>query len=126
MSVHTKVRPTNQSEQKKGILYINCNNVTYAIPKKIADKYIVSVSNENESVSAEVVFADLNKRFTKAGALLKGLRYKEGLTQVEFAKKIGVTQTNLSKMENGRRPIGKSIAKRIEQIFDVNYRYFLE
>jgi plasmid maintenance system antidote protein VapI len=29
-------------------------------------------------------------------------------------------------MENGRRPIGKTIAKRIEKVFGTNYRYFLE
>jgi transcriptional regulator with XRE-family HTH domain len=58
--------------------------------------------------------------------LLKGLRAREGLSQVEFAKKINITQANLSAMENGRRPIGKIVAKRIEKVFGTNYRYFLE
>lgn len=48
------------------------------------------------------------------------------LAEVEFANKIDVRQANLSNMENGRRPIGKNIAKRIEKIFGTNYRYFLE
>jgi len=43
-----------------------------------------------------------------------------------MAKKINITQADLSKMENGKRPIGKIIAKRIEKMFDVSYRYFLE
>ncbi len=63
---------------------------------------------------------------TKAGVLLRGTRHREGLTQVEMAKKIHVSQADLSKMESGKRPIGKIIAKRIEKIFGVNYRYFLE
>jgi transcriptional regulator with XRE-family HTH domain len=58
--------------------------------------------------------------------LLKGVRGRESLTQVEFAAKLGITQANLSKMENGRRPIGKAMAKRIGKMFRVDYRYFLE
>lgn len=77
-------------------------------------------------VPAEEVFKSLNEQYTKAGALLKGLRARENLNQMEFAKLINVTQANLSKMENGKRPIGKTIAKRLEQVFNVNYKYFLE
>jgi len=76
--------------------------------------------------SAKFLFEKLDKKFTKAGALLKGLRIREDLSQLEFAKKINVSQANLSKMENGKRPIGKIIAKRIEKAFGTNYRYFLE
>lgn len=57
--------------------------------------------------------------------MLKGVRAREGLTQAEFSQKIDVTQSNLSSMENGRRPIGKVIAKRIEKAFGTDYRYFL-
>ena len=59
-------------------------------------------------------------------ALLKGLRARENLSQVEFARRINVTQANLSKMENGARPIGKTIAHRIAQTFDVDYDHFVE
>ncbi len=56
---------------------------------------------------------------------MRGLRARENLSQVEFAKRIKVPQANLSKMENGARPIGKVIAMRIAKAFDVNYKYFL-
>lgn len=80
----------------------------------------------NKISPAQLFFDNLDKKHTKAGALLKGLRLREGLSQIEFAKKIKVTQANLSNMENGKRPIGKIIAKRIEKAFGTNYRYFLE
>jgi hypothetical protein len=32
---------------------------------------------------------------------------------------------NLSAMENGRRSIGKELAKRIAEQFDMDYRHFL-
>lgn len=124
---HTKRHPTNT--KPKQILYLSANDVVYAIPKKIADQYVIKTkprSSKEKTTSPEELFAELNKKYGKAGALLRGIRARESLTQVEFAKKIGVSQNNLSKMENGKRPIGKIIAKRIEKMFGANYRYFLE
>jgi hypothetical protein len=47
------------------------------------------------------LFANLDKKYTKAGTLLKGLRYREGLTQVEFAQK---NRCNSSRsFQNGKR-----------------------
>ena len=57
--------------------------------------------------------------------LLRGLRARENLSQLEFAQAIGVTQSDLSKMELGKRPIGKIIAKRIAEKFDIDYRSLL-
>lgn len=105
------------------VIYFTYNDKNYAIPKNIADDYLVE---KEKTYSVDEVFGEFFKKYTKAGALLKGTRAREDLTQVEFAKMIGVTQANLSAMENGKRPIGKIIAKRIEKIFKVNYRYFLE
>ena len=129
MSEHTKKHRIS-AHAHGTTLYITHRHTTYAIPKNIADKYILDDEKPKKkmsnSVSAKVLFEKLDKKFTKAGALLKGLRIREDLSQIEFAKKINVTQANLSKMENGRRPIGKIIAKRIEKVFGTNYRYFLE
>ena len=126
MSAHTKMHHTNSPNRHTSVLYITHNHKTYAIPRKIANKYIIDEKTIHDSVSVKVVFAKLEAKLTKAGALLKGLRTREGLSQSKFAKKIEVTQANLSKMENGYRPIGKTVAKRIEKIFGTDYRYFLE
>lgn len=111
-------------------LYITHRHATYAIPKSIVEKYVIEDEKQKKSkkatVSIKSLFDKLDEKYTRAGALLKGLRLREDLSQVEFAKKINVTQANLSNMENGRRPIGKIIAKRIQKIFGTNYRYFLE
>jgi DNA-binding XRE family transcriptional regulator len=122
MSGHMRTHPTSTHINHRVFLYLRYDHKIYAIPKNIAEKYLI---NEN-TVPAETVFAKLEKKLTKAGALLKGLRIREGLTQVAFAERIHVTQANLSNMENGHRPIGKIIAKRIEKIFGTDYRYFLE
>lgn len=74
----------------------------------------------------EKVFAGINRKYTKPGALLRGIRIRENLTQVQMAKKIKVTQSDISQMENGTRKIGRKIAQRIEKLFGVDYRSFLE
>ena len=120
MSELTNKRHIEQ-KQAQVILRFIVNNEVYDIPKEVADQY-----KEDSVVSAKEIFTNIDKKYTKAGVLLKGLRYREGLNQIEFAKKINVTQADLSKMENGRRPIGKIIAKRIQKVFGTDYRYFLE
>lgn len=118
------MHPTNLHKHPAAVLYLTYGHKTYAIPEKLLKMYLVKEADDS-SVPANIVFAKLEKKLTKAGAFLKGLRTREGLSQSAFAKKILVTQSNLSNMENGRRPIGKIVAKRIGKIFDVDYRYFL-
>lgn len=129
MSEHTK-KHLISAHSHGATLHITHHNKTYIIPKKIAEKYVVEEKPrkklKKQSQTIKSLFKNLDDKFTKAGALLKGLRLREGLSQIEFAKKINVTQANLSNMENGRRPIGKIVAKRIEKVFGTNYRYFLE
>lgn len=109
---------------KGKVLYARDNTHVYAIPQHVAKKYIVPTPKD--LVLADEVFAGLNEELSKKGALLKGLRVRENLTQEAFAERIGVSQANLSKMEHGKRPIGKLIAKRISDAFGIDYRYFLD
>lgn len=132
MSEHMKKLPIS-AHMHSETLYVTDHRKTYAIPKFVADQYIVDgkkIKKYKKTTKPEstikTLFAKLEEQHTKAGVLLKGLRLREGLSQVAFAKKIKVTQANLCNMENGHRPIGKIIAKRIEKVFGVNYRYFLE
>lgn len=59
------------------------------------------------------------------GEALRGARAKEGLTQKALAARLGITQANLSQMEHGTRPIGKSMARRLAEALAVDYRVFL-
>ena len=56
---------------------------------------------------------------------LRGFRNREGLTQADLSEIIGTPQTNISKMELGKRPIGKNLAKRLAELFKTDYRLFL-
>jgi DNA-binding XRE family transcriptional regulator len=94
----------------------------YQFPRNIAEKYCMTTQHG----SADDVFADLNKEYTRPGALLRGIRIRENLTQTEMGKRIKVTQSDISQMENGTRKIGRKVAQRIEELFGVDYRSFLD
>lgn len=113
----------HRTKHTNDIIMINHAGVIYRFPKKVAEKYRVDDSN---LVDADDIFIDVNIKYSKCGALVRGLRIRENLTQIEMAKKIKVTQSDISQMENGTRYIGRKIAKRIEKIFGVDYRSFLE
>ena len=56
---------------------------------------------------------------------LKCLRTKLGLTQGEFAEKLGIQQNVISDMERGARMISIKMAKKIETIFGAPYHKFV-
>lgn len=65
------------------------------------------------------------QEFSEAGLLLRGARYKAELTQKALADQIHVKTHHISEMEHGKRPIGKTMAKRLAGVFKMDYRIFL-
>jgi len=59
------------------------------------------------------------------GVCLRASRTKEGLTQKQLADLIGIPQRHISEMENGKRPIGKEMAKRFGKALNISYKVFL-
>ena len=83
--------------------------------------HVQEVNEAGEALhTLEEVFPD-----THPGLALKGRRVREGLTQKALAAQIGISASNLSDMEHGRRPIGKEMARRIGAALGEDYRVFL-
>jgi transcriptional regulator with XRE-family HTH domain len=59
------------------------------------------------------------------GVCLAGSRVKEGLTQKQLSELTGIPQSQISEMENGKRPIGKKRAKILAKALKVGYKVFL-
>ncbi len=59
------------------------------------------------------------------GSMLVGARGKEGLTQKQLSELTGIPQRHISEMENGKRPIGKEMAKKLGKALHVGYKVFL-
>jgi ribosome-binding protein aMBF1 (putative translation factor) len=66
------------------------------------------------------------EKYRKTGLVLRGMRYREGLSQRELAKRSGVGQNELSKIENGKRNVGKIVAKRLANALKINVNLLLE
>lgn len=64
-------------------------------------------------------------KFGEAAMTLRGLRYRDGLTQQDLAGKLGIYRHHISEMENGKRTIGKKLAKDLGKFFKIDYRFFL-
>lgn len=86
---------------------------------------IEPIEEKGEFIHIEDILPKLRDKAERVGAALRGARYKEDITQVELAKKLKITQGDLSKMEHGKRPIGSKLAQRIGKILKVDYRIFL-
>jgi ribosome-binding protein aMBF1 (putative translation factor) len=79
-----------------------------------------AMAAEPESVPWEEVYPDF-----QGSVALRGARKREGLTQKEVAALLGISQTHISEMEHGKRPIGKDMARRLAKVLKADYRVFL-
>ena len=99
MSVRTKKRPTKKRKT-------------------------ISTSKRKTIPWREAAKKDLIKH-SESGQMLRGARFKADISQKALAEEIGISQHHISEMENGKRPIGKEMAKRFAKFFDIDYRLFL-
>jgi transcriptional regulator with XRE-family HTH domain len=60
-----------------------------------------------------------------AGSRLKQVRQDLGLTQKDFAEKLGFKWYKIKDMESGKQNITYDIAKLIEKIFSINHDWLL-
>ncbi len=83
-------------------------------------QYSIPDNDDEGMVTWEEAFPELG-----AGSVLQGARDREELTQAELAEKIGVKPHHISEMENGKRTIGKDMAKRLAKALNTGYKVFL-
>ena len=79
-----------------------------------------SEEDDGKLCSVEQVFPDFH-----IGHALRGLRSREELTQKQLAEMVGIKPSHISEMENGKRPIGKVMAKRLAKALRTDYKVFL-
>ena len=108
--------------------------ITFTVPNEMVDNVTAIIQNilsltqkkSGEEIEDDKVYPieQFMDEITSGRALL-GLRYREDLTQKQFAEKLGIKQSHVSEMENNRRPISLQMAKKISKIFGVGYKVFL-
>ena len=117
MPVAAKVRPTKKVAKITLLKKPGSKPLTFRVPAHAVrpiELFIKQVSNGSGSIPAESVFPELASDTERPAAVLRGSRYKEGMTQNELSAKLGIKQSHLSEMESSKRSIGKKMAKTIK------------
>lgn len=70
----------------------------------------------------KTIYTEEYKKFTES---LKKARIEVGLTQVEVAKKIGMSQSYVSKIENGEQRADVIELKVFAELFKKDINYFI-
>lgn len=127
MSAPMKMRRTNgeikiQVGEKKSRLFLVPKDRAEGVVRLLQD---FEVKDTGQAIPWRESAQDLIKKYTESGVALKGARAKECLSQNELADKLKIPQSHISDMEHGRRPIGKKMAKRLAEVFNVGYKVFL-
>lgn len=67
-----------------------------------------------------------NREYSTLCNLLYAYRIQAGLKQVEVAKKIGMPQSHISKIENGERKIDLVELSRLCEVYNITLSEFVE
>jgi DNA-binding XRE family transcriptional regulator len=81
---------------------------------------------ESDSIPWEDLAKSRIAKYKKSGLALRGARYREGLSQKELAKRTGISQENISRMENGQRAIGAKVSNKLAKALRINARLLLD
>ncbi len=99
----------------------------YTVPKKVGRDLVsyIEETYHEDSIPANIALPELADDVKRPATILRGLRYREQLTQKQLAEKLSIHQHHLSEMENGKRPIGKEMAKKLADVLHANWKMFL-
>lgn len=128
MSVHTRARHTKHNIYKVVIETPGKTKKSTFVPAKHLQKLedFLQKYGESDSISWETLAKERIAKYKKPGLALRGARYREGLSQKELSKRTGISQENISKMENGQRPIGEKVAKKLAKALKIDYELLIE
>jgi len=102
-------------------LGVVCDQAMLEEVKAVLEAKGCTIREEEKWYSLKEIFPDFH-----VGHALRGARYREDVSQRQLAKLTGVSIQNISAMENGRRPIGKEMAKRLAKVLNTDWRLLLE
>jgi DNA-binding XRE family transcriptional regulator len=117
MQAHTKKRPTETVELRFIGPIVN-------IARAIESLKPLGFVDTSDSAPWRDAYPESSEE-QLIGKALAGARYREGLTQMKLAELVGIPQRHISEMENGKRPIGKEMAKRFGKVLNISYKVFL-
>lgn len=130
MLVRTRTRPTSHIKRafEVSLKKPGGQRILSYIPLQFFEEFRDFIRSHEESRSTKwtEIAKDSIKKHKQAGMVLRGARFRENLTQKSLAKKSGVSQENISRIENGKRSVGEKLAKKLAKPLKIDYRMLLE
>ncbi len=130
MSERMRKLPINIEKACKVVIEIPGNKkILSFVPAKHLEKlaaFLEKYGHAEDSIYWEKIAASRIKKHGKVGLALRGARFREGLTQKALAKRSGISQENISKMENGQRLIGEKVAKKLAKALKIDPMILLQ
>lgn len=74
----------------------------------------------------EVIILEQDIDYKKVGCCIKKIRIQKGISQIELAKAIGVSQTHMNNIENGNTGISLWTAVKISRVLDCSIDQFAD
>jgi len=123
MSDRMKEHPTKQTTYKVVIEMPGKAKKLTFFPARHLQKLeaFLEKYGESESIPWEKLAKDRIAKYKKSGLALRGARFRESLSQKELSKRTGISQENISKMENGQRVIGEKVAKKLAKALRIDF-----
>lgn len=78
-----------------------------------------------ENSKATRILEDLAGGPLTLGRYFKSIRQGEGLSQVAFAKKLGISRSHLCDIEKGRKPVSAAKAARMARLLGYSEKQFV-
>jgi ribosome-binding protein aMBF1 (putative translation factor) len=129
MSAHMKQHHIDAQKSFCVIIKLDNSKKSYYIPlshQKDLENVLAKYSEDDDTpVAWEVLAKDRIEKYKKSGLVLRGMRYREGLSQKKLAEASGITQNEISNIENGRRTVGKKVAEKLAKVLNFDYRMLL-
>jgi DNA-binding XRE family transcriptional regulator len=128
MSVHTKMHHIKDGPTYKVVIELPGRSKRLSfVPEKYLHKLeaFLEKYGQSESTLWEELACKRIAKYKKSGLVIRGARHREGLSQKALAKKCGVRQENISKLENGQRAIGEKVAKKLAKALHIDFELLL-
>ena len=127
MSGRMKARHISEHYYKVIIEMPSKKKLSSFISEKIFSKLqtFLGKYGQSESTAWEDLAKERLVKYKPFGLALRGARFREGMSQKELAKCSGITQENISRMENGQRPIGENVAKKLAKALNIDFHLLL-
>lgn len=100
--------------------------VTFSISRKLRDALNEDLVRAQKSMERPLPpTLDDMLSSGRPGMILRAHRQQRGMTQIELAKAVGILQRRVSEIENGVRPIGEDLARRLGDALGTDWTLYV-